>query len=186
MDEQMAIARLQQGDISGLETLVRTYHARAVRCAFLVVHDQALALDLAQTAFVKAYERIDQFDARRPFGPWFFTMLLRDARKAAARQASHAHASRLDADGADDPIDPELNPEQLWEQREVTRAVLTALAKLSPAERAAIVQRYYLGLSEAEMAAIAGSPHGTIKWRLHAARDRLRLLLQPLIQDSEV
>jgi RNA polymerase sigma-70 factor (ECF subfamily) len=186
MDEHMAIARLQQGDISGLETLVRTYQARAVRCAFLVVHDQALALDLAQTAFVKAYERIGQFDARRPFGPWFFTILLRDARKAVARQGSLAHASRLDADGTDDLIDPELNPEQLWEQQEVARTVLAALAELGPAERAAIVQRYYLGLSEAEMAEIADCPQGTIKSRLHAARDRLRLLLQPLIQDSEV
>src|SRR5437773_5900858 len=49
--EHEAIVRLQRGDISGLEMLVHAYQARAVRCAFLVVQDHALALDVAQAAF---------------------------------------------------------------------------------------------------------------------------------------
>ena len=53
-----------------------------------------------------------------------------------------------------------------------------ALEKLPPAQRAAIVQRYYLGMSEAEMAGSGNSPPGTIKWRLHAARRRLSKLLR--------
>jgi hypothetical protein len=42
------IGRLQRGDIEALEPLVRKYHARPVRCAYLVVHDYALALAIAQ------------------------------------------------------------------------------------------------------------------------------------------
>jgi len=45
--------------------------------------------------------------------------------------------------------------------------------------------RYYLGLSEAEMAAVSRTPLGTIKWRLHAARQHLRPLLQPISPESE-
>ena len=187
-DEQEAIRRLQAGDIRGLEALVHAYHARAVRCAFLVLQDHALALDVTQTAFVKAYEHIAGFDARRPFGPWFLKSVLRDATKAAVRRE---RTVSLDADSTERGVpgespDTAPGPDELWEQRELARTVTAALAELPPAERAAIVQRYYLGLSEAEMAAAADRPRGTIKWRLHTARARLRTLLQPLDPDSEM
>jgi DNA-directed RNA polymerase specialized sigma24 family protein len=56
--------------------------------------------------------------------------------------------------------------------------VWAALEKLPPAQRAAVVQRYYLGMSEAEMSEGGGSPPGTIKSRLYAARRRLSKLLR--------
>ncbi len=52
------------------------------------------------------------------------------------------------------------------------------MQKLSPRQRAVIVQRYYLEMSEKEMAAEAGVARGTIKWLLNAARERLRRLLE--------
>jgi RNA polymerase sigma-70 factor (ECF subfamily) len=69
MDEVGAIQRLKHGDIGGLEILVKRYQVLASRTAYLVVRDQALAQDLVQAAFVRAYERIGGFDAARPFGP---------------------------------------------------------------------------------------------------------------------
>jgi RNA polymerase sigma-70 factor (ECF subfamily) len=54
---------------------------------------------------------------------------------------------------------------------------LAALSRLPPRQRAAIVQRYYLELSEQEMAQALDAPQGTVKWLLHAARLRLRELL---------
>jgi RNA polymerase sigma-70 factor (ECF subfamily) len=64
--------------------------------------------------------------------------------------------------------------------------VWAALGALPPAQRAVLVQRYVLGLSEAEMAAAHDRPPGTIKSRLHAARGRLRTLLRPASTDGEV
>ena len=182
-DELSAIARLQRGDIGGLEPLVRKYHPRAVRCAYLVVHDHALALDIAQTAFVHAFERIGGFDATRPFAPWFFKLVLRDARKVAER---NSRGISMAATAQAQEVDPDPIPEDLWEQQELAQTVVVALASLPPAERLVIVQRYYLGLSEAEIAAVSATPLGTIKWRLHAARQRLRPLLQPISPESEV
>jgi len=52
-----------------------------------------------------------------------------------------------------------------------------ALAKLHPRQRAVIVQRYYLEMSEKEMSESLSAPPGTVKWLLHAARTRLRALL---------
>ena len=55
-----------------------------------------------------------------------------------------------------------------------------ALAELPPAQRAAVVQRYYLGMGEAEMSREGeGAPPGTIGWRLHAARRALARALRP-------
>jgi RNA polymerase sigma-70 factor (ECF subfamily) len=188
IEEHEAVLRLQRGDIGGLEVLVHAYQARAIRCAFLVVQDHALALDVAQAAFVKAYEHIDGFDARRSFGPWFLKSVLHDAIKAATRRERTTPLDTIPhvEDGHLDVPDPQLGPEQLWEQREIAQTVFTALAKLPPHERAAIVQRYYLGLSEAEMAEASGSPKGTVKRRLHTARGKLRHLLQPLDPHSEM
>lgn len=70
-DEFEAIKRLKQGDISGLEFLVSQYQVRAVRAAYLITRDSALAEDVAQDCFVRVYHSIHGFDSSRPFEPWF-------------------------------------------------------------------------------------------------------------------
>jgi len=177
MDEREAIDRLKKGDVGALEALVRRYHARAGRAAYLIVRDHALAEDVAQGAFVRAYERIGGFDEGRPFGPWFMRIVVNEAVGAArARERTASY----DAVGAATPwlADPAAGPHELAEEAEQRERVWAALAKLPPAQRAAIVQRYYLGMSEAEMGEDAGRPPGTIKSRLHAARRGLSRLLR--------
>lgn len=65
MQEREAVEQLLCGDINGLEFLVRRHQVRAVRAAYLITHDLPLAQDVVQAAFIKAYERMDQFDPRR-------------------------------------------------------------------------------------------------------------------------
>lgn len=184
MEEQEAIARLKRGDIGGLEALVRQYQVRAVRTAYLIARDRALAEDIVQAAFLRAYERIGQFDTGRPFGPWFLRSVVNDAVKAAARRerqvSLEASPEGEGASLANLLADPGPGPDDLMEAAETRQAVWAALGKLPPVQRAAIVLRYYLGLSEVEMADELACPPGTVKWRLHAARKRLRALLRPL------
>ncbi len=75
--------------------------------------------------------------------------------------------------------DSGLGPEDLAEEEETRRKVWEALAELPPTQRATVVQRYYLGMSEREMAEEGAWPPGTIKWRLHAAKKSLAKLLRP-------
>ncbi len=184
MEEGKAIARLKRGDVGGLETLVRRYQVQAVRAAYLIIHDRALAEDIVQAAFLRAYERIGQFDARRPFGPWFLRSVVNDAIKASTRrerQVSLQDGARGEGTSLADLLpDPNPGPVHLAEAAETRQAVWDALGELPPAQRAAIVLRYYLGLSETEMAGELACPPGTVKWRLHAARKRLRRLLRHL------
>lgn len=188
MEEQEAIARLKQGDIRGLEVLVRKYQLQATRTAYLITRDRALAEEIVQSAFLRAYERIGQFDAGRPFGPWFLRSVLNEAIKCAGR--SNQLVSLEDGEDeeqmslSDSLADPAPGPEELAEEAEMRQIVWEALGKLPPKQRAVIVMRYYLGLSEAEMGKYLGCPSGTVKWRLHAARKRLQELLHPLAMMS--
>src|SRR3954470_23237987 len=175
MDEREAIARLAGGDISGLELLVSRYQVRAVRAAYLVCRDSALAEDIVQSAFIRVYERIDRFDPSRPFAPWFLRIVTNDALKAAQRGERtvplHDHAASLPDTWSHEEIEEHL------EAMETSAAINDAIALLSPEQRATIVLRYYLNLSDDEMSARLDCAPGTVPWRLHAARRRLRQLL---------
>ena len=151
--------------------LVRMHHTRAVRAADLIVHDTALAEDVVQSAFVRAYERIGQFDSDGPFGPWFMRVVVNDAVKAASRRARNVSYYEGDPENLlARLVDPGKGPHEMAEEAETRLRVWRALEELPPAQRAVIVQRYYLGMSEAEMAQNGESPPGTIKSRLNAAR----------------
>jgi RNA polymerase sigma-70 factor (ECF subfamily) len=178
MEEQEAVARLKRGDIGGLEALVRRYQVQAVRTAYLITRDRALAEDIVQAVFLRAYERIGQFDTGRSFGPWFLRSVANDAVKSVTRGKPQIS---LDTSSLADLLaDSNPGPAEVAEAADLRQIVWNALGKLPPAQRAAIVLRYYLGLSEAEMAEQLACPPGTIKWRLHAARKRLQRLLRPL------
>jgi RNA polymerase sigma-70 factor (ECF subfamily) len=183
VEEQDAVQRLKRGEIAGLELLVQRYQARAVRAAYLVTRDRGVATELVQAAFVRAYERIGSFDAARPFGPWFLKLVLNDAIKAAARRAREVVLDASDAVAT--RADPDQTPEARLERAETAEEVWSALGRLPPTQRAAVVQRYYLELTEAEMASASACRPSTIKWRLHAARRRLRSLLRPAVGDLE-
>lgn len=178
-----AVLRLRQGDITGLAVLVETYQTRALRAAYLMTQDRHAAEDIVQTAFVRVYERIDQFDTSRPFAPWFLRGVVYDALAVARKQARHISLEATpDGDAAaliDSLRDGTPTPEFVAEADELRQAVRVALNALTPEQRAAVVLRYYLGLSEAEMSAELDTPAGTVKWRLHAARKHLRALLYP-------
>jgi RNA polymerase sigma-70 factor (ECF subfamily) len=180
MEERSAIERLKRGDIGGLEMLVRMHHTRAVRAADLIVRDRALAEDVVQSAFVRAYERIGQFELDRPFSPWFMRVVVNDAVKAVSRRERKVSFYEGDAEDLLARLaDPGAGPHEMAEEAETRRRVWRAMEELPPAQRAVIVQRYYLGMSEAEMAQSGESPPGTIKSRLNAARKGLSKLLRP-------
>jgi len=180
MQELEAIARLKQGDISGLESLVRTYQLKALRVAYLIIRDYDLAEDAVQDAFLRAYERIHQFDVNRPFGPWFFRIVVNIAKRMAVQRERHITFDIVNTDEeiAFDKILADLSsPEVMVEQHDLQHRVWTALGRLPPAQRAAIIQRYYLDMNEKDIATYTGVLLGTIKWQLHTARKRLRAWL---------
>jgi len=181
MEDKMAISRLKQGDLNGLETLVNRYQVRAVHAAYMVVFDRRLAEDIAQAAFLKAAERIHQFDEKRPFAPWFFRIVLNDALKFAKTQKRIVSLEeQLDAPAsqlAEQFKSPDMGPEQQVEQKETREVILKAIRSLPPKQRAVIVMQYFLDMSEKDISSKMDRPLSTIKWWLRDARRRLRSLV---------
>ncbi len=178
MKEQEAIQRLKRGDINGLEVLVACHQAKAVRTAYLITRDLGLAEDVVQDSFLQVFRAMRGFDATRPFEPWFMRSVVNASVKIMQRSARQVEAG----DDADEFVFAELalsveSVESQVESIEFQNQIWDAMQKLSPRQRAVIVQRYFLEMSEAEMAKESGAAAGTIKWLLHAARERLRGLL---------
>jgi RNA polymerase sigma-70 factor (ECF subfamily) len=177
--EREAIRALKKGDIRGLETLVRKYQVQAVRTADLIVRDQALAEDIVQAAFLRAFRRIDQFDESRSFGPWFLRSVVNDALKKVTRDRETLSLDRLSELSLKE-IWPasESGPDEQVEQQETYQKVWESLGQLPAEQRAVIVLRYYLELSLEEIGEEVAAPSGTIKWRLYKARTRLKKILE--------
>lgn len=178
MDESQAIQRLKRGDIGGLEFLVHRYQLKAVRTAYLITRDPQTAEDVVQDTFLQSYRSIARFDGTRPFEPWFMRSVVNEAVKMAQKAARQVQVGE-DVDGS---VLAELaaqveSVETQVESIEVQNHIWDAMQKLSPRQRAVIVQRYFLEMSEKEMAEESDTAAGTIKWLLNAARERLRGLL---------
>lgn len=179
MDEREAITKIRHGDIDGLEPLVRSYQHRAVRAAYLITRNREHAEDIVQAAFIRAFERIGQLQADRSFGPWFLQSVVNDAVKATNRGKRHVS---LDAENNSQALagmlaDPTPGPDELFEGIETREELWLALDALPGPQQVAIVLRYYLGLTDSEMAEVVSRPIGTVKWRLHTAHRRLYQVL---------
>jgi RNA polymerase sigma-70 factor (ECF subfamily) len=181
VDEQNAIRRLKQGDIHGLEWLVMQYQLKALRAAFLITQDKPMAEDIVQEAFINAFAHIDSFDERRPFAPWFMRSVVNASVKAMQRDAKRTVPLREEDISSLEKMlnDEDLSPEEQLELNESQSKVRGALLRLSPRQRAAVVLRYFLDMSEKEMSDEMGIAPGTVKWLLHTARKNLRELLIP-------
>jgi RNA polymerase sigma-70 factor (ECF subfamily) len=180
MDDLQAIRRLKNGDIGGLEVLIACYQVKTVQTAYLVTQHEPMAEDVAQDAFVRFYERARYFDETRPFEPYFLRSVVNLALNAVAKE--HA-ATRFDED-LDAPelqalLARAVSVEAQVEYAQLKTEIARALKSLSPRQRAAVVLRYDLGMSEKEMTEALKVAPGTIKWLLNAARSRLRMLLKP-------
>jgi RNA polymerase sigma-70 factor (ECF subfamily) len=167
MDDLQAIRRLKSGDIGGLEILISRYQAKAVRTAYLV-----------QEVFVRFYERVRHFDESRAFEPYFLRSVVNTALNVMAKEK---RSIPLNEEGQLPVLESLLahaaSVEEQAEYAQQRGEILEALEELSPRQRAVVVLRYYLEMSEKEMTETLEVAPGTVKWLLNAARSRLRALL---------
>ncbi len=181
MNEADAISQIKSGDIGGLRTLVELYQAEAVQAASLIIGDRDMAEDVVQQAFLRVCSSIQGFDSSRPFRPWFLRIVTRDAIKAAVRAAREQPLpgdEGGDLRGTLEALSRHTRePEDALEAQELVEAVCHAIARLSPRQRAAVVARYYTGLSTEEAAGRLSCAPVTLRWHLSVAHSRLRRML---------
>ncbi len=182
VDEDIAIQLLKRKNVTGLEALVKKYQLPAIRAAYLIVRNRETAEDIVQQVFIRIFERIEQYDAKRPFSPWFFRIVVNDAVKSITREREAVPIdifSEHEMDIKMSNVTIEFsNPEDTQQKNEIYEKMWEAIGDLSPEQRATFVMKYYFSLSLSEMSAQLKTPVSTLKWRLLAARKRLRQLLK--------
>ncbi len=155
---------------------MRLYGEIAFRTAYLILRDAAEADDTVQEAFVKAYYALPRFRDGALFRPWLLRIVANEARNrrlAASRRADLALRASAEPSLPTEAPSPEAQA-LAAEQR---RLLLDAVNHLRAEERLTIAYRYFLGLSEPEMAEALGCARGTVKSRLARALGRLRALV---------
>ena len=173
MEETELAERARDGDTAAYERLVRMHQAVAFRAAYLVTGDAPEAEDATQEAFVKAYRALDRFRPGAAFRPWLLAIVTNEARNRRRSAGRRANLTlRVAAEGQ--VFQAAVSPEAVVVAAERREELLTSLGELSEGDRLVIYYRYFLGLSEQEMATTLGCARGTVKSRLSRAIARLR------------
>ncbi len=152
---------------------MNAYGGIAFRTAYLIARNGADAEEAAQDGFVKAWRALGRFREGAPFRPWLLRIVANEAsnrRRSAGRRAALA----LRAAAEEPSGDAAPSPEAALLTAEQRSTLLAAVEELPEEQRDVVALRYFLGLSEAEVAETLAIPQGTVKSRTARALDRLR------------
>ncbi|MFH0965288.1 MAG: sigma-70 family RNA polymerase sigma factor [Planctomycetota bacterium] len=178
--DTQAIARARAGDADAFHLLVVRYQDRIYNMILRMVNHPDDAADLTQEVFLCAFEKLRSFGGRARFYTWLYRIAANRAisflRKNRSSREVRAPEDASDAFAA--PADP---PSARIEKQERARRVEKALARLDDDLRAVVVLRDIENVSYEEIASALGAKMGTVKSRLHRAREALRKSLSELM-----
>ncbi len=175
------VARAKAGDTAAFDELVRKYRPRVYSLALTLTGQASDADDITQDAFLKAYHKLAEFEGRSEFFTWIYRITLHRALNA-KRDRTRRRTVPLD-----DPrllaavaVDSHGDPERATQLRERYRALLEAFDQLSSLLQTTVVLTTLQGLSYKEAAVVLETTEGTIAWRIHEARRKMRGYLNSL------
>lgn len=177
--DALLVERVRRGEVEAYGELVRRHMRRAFSIAYRIVRHREDAEDVVQDAFVRALERLDTLKRGRPFHPWFYRIVVNRALSCWRSRAVRA------AEAVPEEAVGDSTPEGDAERSELRRRLAEALDALPESERIVVQLSELEGLTSAEIAEIVGEPAGTVRYRLHQARRRLRAALAPLGREEE-
>ena len=184
-DDRVLVERCQAGDLSAFEPLVEKYRQRVWRLAYNVLRDREEARDVAQDAFIRAYQGLPSFRGQSAFYTWLFRIAMNLAADRARQRAARARAFGTERVPEEDwerlMADRDSSPARSAAQAEDRERIAQALDSLSSDHRTIIMLSDVEGLSYREIAEVLDVPMGTVMSRLHNARKRLRGALKPLL-----
>ncbi len=177
VETEALIRRCQRGDRLAIEALIRRYQNYVYRLCYLVMRTEQDAEDMTQETFIRACRALPRFEIREgiSFEAWLYRISVNCCRSRMRRRWYQVlpwpdPAPRLIAE-------PEAQPDRMLEQGEWRNEILEAVHSLGDKHRLVVILRYYAGLSNEEIARALDLPSGTVRSRLHTARQRLKVVL---------
>jgi RNA polymerase sigma-70 factor (ECF subfamily) len=173
------VDRARQGDADAFGQLVRRHQQRIHRLAVHMLRDRAEAEDVTQETFIRAYQALPRFDGRSEPYTWFYRITINlSLNTIRSRKTSRTTASaddpRLDSVLAEKRPSAMADPPGDAARKELYRALCEGIDALSDTLRTTLILVCIDGRSHEEAAGILGAPEGTIAWRVHEARRKLR------------
>lgn len=165
---------VQQGDRSAYADIVRRYQRKLLRTLYRMVGSVETAEDLAQETFLKAYDRLDQFDTSKRFGPWLFQIGVNGAIDWLRRYRKHPQLSLDRAIEGERRLEVSLDDPRVV--AELGQEVHYVLNQIPEGYRTVLLLRDLEGFSCSEVSAIVGRREPTVRWRLAKAREMFRTI----------
>ncbi len=164
----------RRGDRAAFGELVQRYERRLIRVILRFVPEYETARDLTQETFLRVYERLDQFDASRRFGPWLFRIGVNLTLDYLRRRKRRGRWSLFSESSSERTMDPAVaDPRRAIDLSQEVRAVLE---QIPDKYRSVLVLRDLENFTTSEIAAILNRKEATIRWRLAEARTRFQKL----------
>jgi RNA polymerase sigma-70 factor (ECF subfamily) len=178
IDDQELVHRVQQGDRSAFDRLVRKYQAKLLQLIGRYIKDPHESWDVAQEAFIKAYLALPRFRGDSAFYTWLYRIAINTAKNHLATRLRRPSEDELNIEDAEQfesafRLKDQETPEGLVSTEELALIIQQALDKLPGELRIAIQLREFDGLSYDEIAQVMQCPVGTVRSRIFRAREFL-------------
>lgn len=173
ISDATCVRRIQRGDTDAFEVLVRRHEKTIFNLVYRMVGDYDDAAETTQEVFLSAYRAIGQFRGDANFSTWLYRIALNHAN---TRRKSVITRQRrlLPLENMDSASDTQTGPAETLEKKEIRERVQQALNELEPEDAAVILLRDLQDHSYEEVAEVLNLPLGTVKSRLHRARQALK------------
>ncbi len=179
------IERARQGDMGAFGELVRKHQPRIFRLAAHMLRDRSEAEDVAQETFIRAYQALARFDGRSEPYTWFYRIAvnlslnhIRSRKSSRTVQSDPRNDARMDAFLVERRPSALADPQGDAGRKEMYAILCEAIDSLSDTLRTTLILVCVDGMSHEEASSILGAPEGTIAWRVHEARRKLRDFLR--------
>ena len=161
--------KARRGDVEAFNLLISRWEKRVFNYLLRILRNREDALDLSQDVFLKAYQNLRKLDDPQRFAAWLFRI---------AHNEAYSLFRKRKPEG-EEPSEPAVGAASAF-PIELSIAVSTALDRLHPDQREAVVLKIYQGFKFEEMSEILSCPVSTVKSRLYTALELLKTDLSPL------
>jgi RNA polymerase sigma-70 factor (ECF subfamily) len=190
LDDRALVQECQGGSRDAFSTLVVRYQEAVLNLAYRRLGDRELALDVAQEVFLKAYKGLSKFQGDSRFFTWLYRIALNESVTAHRKSARHSRALSLDAERGSEgnklaePADETFEPTAEAARQDDQAMVQRAIAELDDEFAQPLILRDLEGLSYQEVADVLEIPLGSVKSRIHRARQTLKNRLTKVIEQE--
>ena len=167
LSDSALVEQCRRGDRRAQVELVQRHQRPVFQVALRILGSREDAADVAQTTFLKVFERLGQYDSAHRLFSWIYRIAVNEAVDQLKRTGRHDELP-------DDLLSAAPGPEEHAGNERMTRALQSGLASLPDDYRIVLVLRHFSDCSYEEIAAIVGVPEKTVKSRIFSARQMLR------------